>query len=297
MPRPDHPRRSPSLIIVAPPLSSPMRPLRHSRAPPRHSCAGRNPRSRRLREQLADPAPPLLPNSSLPPTRGEVRWGVGARERARGCCTGLRSPTQPPTLARTANPLLVSPLSGGRDELGVLPLIRHSDAPPRHSCAGRNVGRGMNQGRDRKGRRAIGRGSALAPPPAAEGHAQLFAVVEEIFFLAALRADAVRDLRVGAADLPVVLAVFGVDGRRRRLAGFGLAAAARLRLALGHRDHPFAARSPLPDSSTRRRSGAARNIRSVRRNNPSGKALPPSMPQAGRRNDSRRSAGQVSIRS
>ena len=40
--------------------------------PPRHSCAGRNPPSH---------LPSPFPNSSLPPSRGEVRWGVGGNER------------------------------------------------------------------------------------------------------------------------------------------------------------------------------------------------------------------------
>ena len=52
---------------LRPPLVIPA-PLR------RHSCAGRNPRTH---------APsPLFPNSSLPPKRGEVRWGVRRPERA-----------------------------------------------------------------------------------------------------------------------------------------------------------------------------------------------------------------------
>ena len=41
-------------------------------APFRHSCVGRN---------LGSPTPPPpFPNSSLPPSRGEVRWGVGRCE-------------------------------------------------------------------------------------------------------------------------------------------------------------------------------------------------------------------------
>ena len=56
----------------------------------RHSCAGRNPPRHPL----------LLPNSSLPPSRGEVRWGVG-------------HPEPPPPPAR-----------------GIPSLARHSCAPP-----------------------------------------------------------------------------------------------------------------------------------------------------------------------
>ncbi len=54
-------------------------------------------------------------NSSLPPSRGEVRWGVRGNERL------------PTTLPYTsiASPVLPAPL-------------RHSCAPLRHSCAGRN---------------------------------------------------------------------------------------------------------------------------------------------------------------
>ena len=43
----------------------------------RHPRAGRNPPAHN-----ADLAPPLPQNSSLPPFRGEVRWGVGATEPA-----------------------------------------------------------------------------------------------------------------------------------------------------------------------------------------------------------------------
>ena len=62
------------------PPSNPPSPSPHPspvipRAPLRHSCAGRNPHA---------PNPTFLassPNSSLPPFRGEVRWGVGSPER------------------------------------------------------------------------------------------------------------------------------------------------------------------------------------------------------------------------
>ena len=59
-----------------------------------------------------------FPNSSLPPFRGEVRWGVGSHERASGRCAGHRSHARPPAQARCADPPLSLPLEGGRDELG-----------------------------------------------------------------------------------------------------------------------------------------------------------------------------------
>ena len=57
--------------------------LRHPCGQFRHSCAGRNPRA-------PTPAPPPLPfpNSSLPPFRGEVRWGVGGSEWAQAIVLG-----------------------------------------------------------------------------------------------------------------------------------------------------------------------------------------------------------------
>ena len=68
--------------------------------------------------------PPLfqgrVPNSSLPPPRGEVRWGVGGHARATAV---FQHPNRPPELASaTTRP------------------PRHFCAPPRHSCAGRNPG-------------------------------------------------------------------------------------------------------------------------------------------------------------
>ena len=75
--------------------------------------AGRNQPPQRTKQH----APSKLPqeNSSLPPFRGEVRWGVEGRERLRRSCAP-RSPTQPPCKRATPTPLLVSPLKGGRDE-------------------------------------------------------------------------------------------------------------------------------------------------------------------------------------
>ncbi len=86
--RPRHPHHSRAPLRHPRPPPSPPPPTviaarnRHSCAQPsflpppphRHSCAGRNPRAH---------APPLspFPNSYLPPSRGEVRWGVGGPER------------------------------------------------------------------------------------------------------------------------------------------------------------------------------------------------------------------------
>ena len=82
--------------------------LRHPCAPtvipapsPRHSCAGRNPH-----------APSRFPqeNSSLPPSRGEVRWGVGRTERAPlAACTPIARTTHPPSYLRPPPSLLRTP--------------------------------------------------------------------------------------------------------------------------------------------------------------------------------------------
>ena len=137
--------------------------------PLRHSCAGRNPH----------PHIPF-PNSSLPPSRGEVRWGVEAPSHRHQPCAPrspisllLRRIPRPPTSflrpppsflrrqeprpshTRTSpSPIHPSPLPGGRLGGGwkppshrhqpcaprsPIPLPpRHSCAPLRHSCAGRN---------------------------------------------------------------------------------------------------------------------------------------------------------------
>ena len=87
-----------------------------------------------------------FPNSSLPPSRGEVRWGVGGRERAASDrCVRRSPPTRTTAGARSLRrtPLLVSPLEGGRDELGrrvsnVISVRTRSlrRAPVGHSAAG-----------------------------------------------------------------------------------------------------------------------------------------------------------------
>ena len=102
------------------------------------------------------PTPAPFPNSSLPPSRGEVRWGVEAREPrtkprsqpdpppatpappSRHSCAGRNHP--PPLNNPPPSPIHPSPLPGGR--LGGGWESRASTAavphPIRHSCAGRN---------------------------------------------------------------------------------------------------------------------------------------------------------------
>ena len=78
----------------------------------RHSCAGRNP------PQLSPAAHPPLPQFIPPPSRGEVRWGVGGREPPPPALHALITHVAPPP---------PSPRS-----------LHHPRAPLRHSCAGRN---------------------------------------------------------------------------------------------------------------------------------------------------------------
>ena len=89
--------------------------------------AGRNQPPQRIKQH----APSKLPqeNSSLPPFRGEARWGVGDRERPRRSCAP-RSPTQPPYKRATPTPLLVSPLKGGRDEFSRGQTLVGARPPP-----------------------------------------------------------------------------------------------------------------------------------------------------------------------
>ncbi len=73
-PPPTPPERIHTPVIPAPPFPS------FLRAPFRHSCAGRNRANRHSCAGRNHPPSPF-PNSSLPPKRGEVRWGVGGTER------------------------------------------------------------------------------------------------------------------------------------------------------------------------------------------------------------------------
>ena len=115
--------RSPAAHSSSPPPlpPSPRTPSRHSCAPSRHSCAGRN---------QPTPRPPLFPNSSLPPSRGEVRWGVGRHERAPPLASHrdrLRHSSPPPPLPPPSlRPLLVIPAQAGTNP----PLFPNSSLPP-----------------------------------------------------------------------------------------------------------------------------------------------------------------------
>ena len=152
---------SPTPRAPPPPVPSFLRRQEPPRPPPRHSCAPRSvipaqagtrtpPIPSSLRPPLPvipaqagtrTPHPPLsphahphpttpFPNSSLPPFRGEARWGVGGND------------PPPPTLShtpRTPPPRSVIPAQAGTRATPSPSPSRHSCAPPfRHSCAGRN---------------------------------------------------------------------------------------------------------------------------------------------------------------
>ena len=72
-----------------------------------------------------------IPNSSLPPSRGEVRWGVECCEPPPRPYTP-RSPTRAP-LRHSCAPTVI-PAQAGNPRPS-----RHSRAHHRHSCAGRNL--------------------------------------------------------------------------------------------------------------------------------------------------------------
>ena len=126
--------------VIPAPLRHSCVPLRHSCVPLRHSCAGRNP-------PTPTPTHPF-PNSSLPPSRGEVRWGVRGNERLPTPLpyTSIASPVIPtppttlPASASTTNPppkcsttnccaCTLTPHSCLRrnDESGGLPLLAHAE--------------------------------------------------------------------------------------------------------------------------------------------------------------------------
>ncbi len=89
-----HPSVAPAPTVIPPPQlsyppqSSYPRPLCHSCAPFRHSCAGRNHATpnlpsnppRHTHPSSHPPTPTPSPIHPSPPTRGEVRWGVGSHE-------------------------------------------------------------------------------------------------------------------------------------------------------------------------------------------------------------------------
>ena len=101
-------------------LGAPAPPTSFLPPPPRHSCAGRNPH----------PHIPF-PNSSLPPSRGEVRWGW----KPRAAATSRARPNHPSHSPHTSflHPLFRHSCAGRNPH-----PPRHSCAPLRHSCAGRN---------------------------------------------------------------------------------------------------------------------------------------------------------------
>ncbi len=135
-------------------------------APPhRHSCAGRNP------PPIPQTPAASSPNSSLPPSRGEVRWGVERHEPPPATKRHPHSSRthphshHPRPLPRYPRPLPPPPRppsppralpSPPRPSRHPSPLPRHSCAPPpsflrpspvipaplpRHSCVGRNLRR------------------------------------------------------------------------------------------------------------------------------------------------------------
>ena len=127
--------RSPSVIPAqagtrAPPPSFLRR--QEPALPLRHSCAGRNPRTLSPSFPRSPSVIPAqagtthpFPNSSLPPFRGEVRWGVGGPERPPAAESGNPHPPR-----RIHTPVIPAPLSvipaqaGTRDERSY-----HEDAP------------------------------------------------------------------------------------------------------------------------------------------------------------------------
>ena len=138
------------------PLAAPTH-FRRSCAPTRHSCAGRNPgglpvwratRTPPLRRPSpphyprtsrkttlntsrhpVQPTPTLFPNSSLPPFRGEVRWGVGSTEPR----------TKPRSQRRLTSvvpaPLLVIPAQAGTRRPSQFGARRGAPPPRRPSTS------------------------------------------------------------------------------------------------------------------------------------------------------------------
>ncbi len=130
--RPHPPERIHASVIPAPPPAIPAPPpsfLRRQEptAPLPSSLRPLPSFLRRQEPALPPPSPPILnsfhqppasrippiPNSSLPPSRGEVRWGVGGREpppSGRAAARTLRSASTPPSSPR---PLPVIPAQAG----------------------------------------------------------------------------------------------------------------------------------------------------------------------------------------
>ena len=113
---PTPPPATPHPLSVIPAQAGTRTPSRHSYAPPfRHSCAGRNPH-----HHTHPPPPPPFPNSSLPPFRGEARWGVGGNEHT----------TAPATTTTPLPRPLPHPLSVIPAQAGTRAPSRHSRTPP-----------------------------------------------------------------------------------------------------------------------------------------------------------------------
>ena len=146
---PSFPRLSPSFPYPSPSFPYP---LHHTYAlsvtpTPSPSFLRPSPSFLRRQEPTHPHIPYPFPNSSLPPTRGEVRWGVEASERP-------PASEWPPALFQSALtiPSSLRPLhhtyalSATPAPLSVIPVpppshpypLHHTCAPLRHSCAGRN---------------------------------------------------------------------------------------------------------------------------------------------------------------
>ena len=127
---------------IEPKIPSPLRP------PSRHSCAGRNHSTHQATRTKHLPQE----NSSLPPFRGEVRWGVGGTDRPPAIEPKIPSPLRPPLSSflrrqeparthanpqATPSPIHPSPLLGGRLGGGWEAPIVHqrSSRRFRHPCA------------------------------------------------------------------------------------------------------------------------------------------------------------------
>ena len=118
---PAHQSHRAPIARTAPPNRHPRAPIARTAPPPPYP---RSPSSFLRRQEPKRTH--LFPNSSLPPLRGEVRWGVRRREPR----TNHTAPQSPAPLPSTAIPAPQSPAP--------LPPNRHTRAPFRHSCAGRN---------------------------------------------------------------------------------------------------------------------------------------------------------------
>ncbi len=100
----------------------------------RHSCAGRNPGAPRQASRRAHHSPntPPSPNSSLPPSRGEVRWGVERREPARQSRCAPIAWHRSPALLLFRRSCVSSSSFLRRQEPRRPPAPRHSGGPTTH---------------------------------------------------------------------------------------------------------------------------------------------------------------------